>query len=552
MGQPINPSLKRRIKDESGVAMVVALGALVVMLMLSAVVVTAAVNESAISNHDAKAKRAFEAAESGLVQTTYRMNMLINSSHLLPAVLKSYCVGSTVSATGTVSDPTVEVLEPPATFYASIDCGPHTESLGNGAFFTSWTSVVLSSGASCAGSTVGNGSLVTDRCITSQGIVCPPTYTAPSQLPCPNEVVHRVQERVAAATGNTVFPISGVIGLNGVLIENSAQIFGNVSTNLQLTLQQSAQVNSPATLAPSAPNPLIQNSAKLGTGLVCNSTTAALNLWSSACITRATTAFTLVNNPPPYPEYTDDYRIANGLSSCALANTCPHDVFSNSSGPCISGSGCASWNSATRTLAIPNGVTWTISGGAYNLCQFNMSGNGSAVLANGVKTAIYIDSPSNPSPSPVSGSCPAGTGGMSVVNQAGFVNNSPPLPGSPLLHDTTALQLWFFGPSDVPNPTWNNNACTNGNDPTCVSLGQGTDFYGTLYAPTSDVKIGNTANTYGGVAGRTVTYNNPGVFTQDANVPSLVTTATLGIYFRTGWTECASQPTSAANPRSGC
>src|SRR2546423_1307394 len=117
----MSPSLKRRITDESGVAMVVALGALVVMLMLSAVVVSAAVNESAISNHDTKAKRAFEAAESGLVQTTYRMNMLIDSSQLLPSALQSYCVGSTISATGTVSDPTVEVLEPPATFYASID-----------------------------------------------------------------------------------------------------------------------------------------------------------------------------------------------------------------------------------------------------------------------------------------------------------------------------------------------------------------------------------------------------------------------------------------------
>jgi hypothetical protein len=66
------------------------------------------------------------------------------------------------------------------------------------------------------------------------------------------------------------------------------------------------------------------------------------------------------------------------------------------------------------------------------------------------------------------------------------------------------------------------------------------------------VFIGNQGQTYGGVAGRTVTYDNPGFFFQDANVPTLVTTATLAVYFRTAWTECFSQPTVATNPRSGC
>jgi hypothetical protein len=541
-------SAMRRLKDERGVAMIVAIGVLMVMLLLTAVVVTAAVNESGLSNRDTAEKRAFEAAQAGLVETRYRMNMLINSDTRLPSVLQGLCVGSQINANGNVTLNT-EQLGSPASFYASIDCGPYTESLGNGAFFKSWTSIVLSSGQSCAGSQVGPGSIVTQRCITSQGIVCPPSYTDPSQLPCPNEVVHRVEERVAAATGTPVFPTSGVIGLNGILVQNSAHVFGKMSTNQQLVLQNSAQVNTAATLAPGAPNPTIQNSALLGVGLVCNSLTL---VWPSACVTRSASSFTLLNNPPPYPENTDDYRITNGLSACALSNTCPHDSFTNSSGPCIT---CATWNAATRTLTIPNGVTWNISGGAYNFCTLTMTGSATAVLANGVKTAIFIDSSSNPSPSPVSGRC-ASTGVLSVASQAQFVNNSPPLPGSTLLHDTTALQLWVYGPSAVSNADWNNNSChvggSNTTDGTCVALGQGTDFYGTLYAPTSDVKITNSANTYGGVAGRTVTFNNPGSFFQDVNIPSLVTTATLAVYYRTAWTECKADPTSSTNPMSGC
>lgn len=527
--------------------MVTAIGVLMVLLLLTAVVVSASINESGIASRDTMEKRAYEAAEAGLVQTRYRMNMLINSSTLLPSALEQKCIGQ-----ATVSGNITEAVQDPVSAYASIDCLPWTESLGNGAFFTSWTSIVLSTGQTCAGTTVGPQQIVTQRCITSQGIICPPSYTSPSQLPCPREVIHRVEERVDAATGTPVFTMQGVIGLQGILVQQSAQINGNASTNGQLALQNSAQVSTSANLPPTAPNPIIQNSAKLGVGLVCNSVTI---IFPAACVTRVSNVFTLLNNPPPYPENTDDFRITNGLSACALSNTCPHDTFTNNLGPCIT---CATWDSVHRTLTIPNGVTWTISGGTYNFCSLTLTGSGSAVLANGVKTALFIDSPSNPSPSPQSGSCAAGTGTLSVGQQAQLVNNSPPLPGSPLAHDTTALQLWVYGPSAVSSSvaSWNNNSCrlngSNSSDSTCVSLAQGTSFYGTVYAPTSDVMMANTGNSYGAVAGRTVTFNNPGTFTQDVNAPSLVTTATFAIYYRSAWTECNAQPTVASNPMSGC
>jgi Tfp pilus assembly protein PilX len=563
-------AITHRLRDESGVALVAAILALVIGLLLATAVVLAATGESFNSNRDTAVKRAFEAAQAGLQQTAYDMNTLLNSSSLLPSVLEDKCVAgasTSVNAQETLADPSLSFS---TVINANVVCGPDTQSLGNGSFYTSWTSRTLgNSGQSCTGATVGTQQLVTDRCIVSQGIICPPSYSAPT---CPNPVIHRVEERLAAATGKPLFPLQGIIAPNGVLIRNTGTVNGNISTNEQLSLQQSAKVPNPVTLStsPVAPYPLISNSATLGTGLVCNSTNAptytSTNTWPAACVQRYTlngqpAGFLLSDDPPPYPEYTD-----NGRITCAESGqTCPHDTFSTSSGPCfVNATGCATWNPTTRSLNIPNGVTWTIGGGTYSFCTFNMTGGSSgtqAVLANGVKTEIYIDSPANSSYSTVSGQCPQGTGTITEGQGAAFVNNSPPLPGSPLAHDTTALFIYVYGNiSPIPDTgagsaTYNYNSCNlNGNttDASCVQFGQSGNFYGTVYAPESDVKITNTGQTYGGIAGRTVTFDNPGTFTQDVNVTNLITTAIRALYFRSGWTECYPSPTVSTNPMSGC
>jgi Tfp pilus assembly protein PilX len=560
-------SICDRLKDESGVALVIAIVVLVIGMLLGTAVVVAATGESSLANRDSGQKRAFEAAQAGLQQTLYELNTLVNTNSLGPTNLENYCVAganASVNAQEVVAAPTLN-FSSAANLYA--DCASDTQSLGNGAFYTSWTSIVLGlSGQGCIGATVGQSELVTDRCIVSQGIICPPSYTSPT---CSNPVTHRVEERVIAGSGKPLFPIQGIIAPNGVLIRNTGTVNGNISTNAQLAMQQSAKATNPVTLSsqPVAPYPLISNSAQLGTGLVCNSLNAPLytttNSWPAACVQRyysngQPAGFSLSDTPPPYPENTDDSRI-----TCAESGqTCAHDSFTNSSGPCfVNASGCATWNPSTRSLAIPNGVTWTIGGGSYNFCTFNMSGGNAgtqAVLANGVKTEIYIDSPANPSYSPVSGQCPAGSGTISATQGAAFVNNSSPLPGSTLAHDTTALFIYVYGnisPVSNQQANYGYNSCQlNGNttDSSCVALGQSSNFYGTVYAPQSDVKIGNTGQTFGGIAGRTVTFDNPGTFTQDVNVTTLVTAAQQALYFRTGWTECHLQATNSNDPMSGC
>jgi Tfp pilus assembly protein PilX len=545
-------TLRRRTGEERGVALIVALMVLTVMLMLTTVVVSAAVNQSGNTNRNTKEARAFEAAQAGLQETLYRMNMQINSTS--PTTAQTECLGPTMNANGTVSVDTEQLY--PA-FYASVACGPYTESLGDGAFYTSWTTIAyISSQSTCAGVSIGTDSRVEERCIAAQGIVCPPSYASVSQLPCPNEVTHRVEERVAAYAAKPVFPISGVFGLNGVLVKNGAKLLSNngqpvVATNQQLSLQNTAQATGPALLAPSAPNPIILQSAQLGSPPPCTSTSLT---FPSNCVQRTTTAYQPTPVvPPPASQVDGNARIANAFSPSYANPTTPHDTFSG----CSSASSCG-WDPTSRTLSLPNGVTWTIGGSEYNFCTLSLQGSSVALLPNTtgnggsqLKTSIYIDSPP-PNGDPTSG-CPSGTGYLSAGQQSQIVNQATPLPGSTLPADTTAMELWVYGPSDVANPTYNNNACVNSaSDPTCVSLGQGGDFYGTLYAPTSDVSIGNTGNNYGGVLGSTVTYSNPGTFTQDVNVTTLVTTAARALYFRSAWTDCAVQPTVVTNPMSGC
>lgn len=559
--------LRRRMGEERGVALIVALMVLTVMLMLTSVVVSAAVNQSGNTNRNTKEARAFEAAQAGLQETLYRMNMQINSGASSPTTVQQECLGPTM-VSGTVSVD-LEALQVP--FYASVACGPYAESLGDGAFYTSWTTIAyISSQSTCAGASIGTDSRVEERCIASEGIICPPSYTSVSQLPCPNEVVHRVEERVAAYASKPVFPISGVFGLNGVLIKNTAQLLSNngqpvVATNAQLSLQNSAQATGPALLSPSAPNPIILQSAQLGSSPAC---TSASVTFPSNCVQRTTTAYvpTPVVPPPasplpqPQPEPSlqpggtyvtpdGDARISNAFNPSYTNPTTPHDTFSG----CTTASSCG-WDPVARTLSLPNGVTWTMGGSEYNFCTLSLGGSSMALLPNTtgsggsqLKTSIYIDSPP-PSGDPTSG-CPSGTGYLSAGQQSQIVNQAQPLPGSTLSADTTAMELWVYGPSDVSNPTYNNNACVNSaSDPTCVSLGQKGNFYGTIYAPTSDVQIANTGNNYGGVLGQTVTYANPGTFTQDVNVTTLVTTAARALYFRSAWTDCAVQPTVITNP----
>jgi hypothetical protein len=603
---------RAKLRDESGVAVVIAIIVLLVCLLLGAAVVSAAIDESTGARRDTAEKRAFEAAQAGLQQTLYRFNELLNTQSTQPSLLDGFCMGTNASVSaGSYAHVSLQAgggglnggIELGSSAYAGTVCPPDTESLGNGAFYTSWvsTAVTVGSNLTCAGTTIAGSNSIGERCVTSLGFICPPSVTSVSQLdttpsPCPKPVYHRVEERASANVGQPDFP-AGAVGLNGILVRNSGRLLGTTGTNGQLDVENTGFVQGPAELAPGAPWPIIGSpNAFIGT---CGQAYSGTTSWPSSCVTRVNQAFTLpkpnfgavycgtttigswatttascptsatdANFGYDYTQPSGDWLIANAFLPCATqVPACPHDTFTGAN--CKVATSASQnpfgsqvcWDPFWRTLNLPNKAVWTLTGSQYNLCGLELSGQASALMAPNLRTAIFVDSDADTRTDGSAPPCPApsnaagvNSGEVNFGNQATLVNNTiNPTTGQP---DSTALQFYVYGMKTVSQTsTYNNNDCTQpgatGTTSPCVVFGQSGGFQGAIFAANSDVLVQNSGNDYGAVAARTLVYGNTGTFTQDP-ADQAITTYSLGLYYRTAWDDCLVQPTSTTNPMSGC
>lgn len=446
--------------------MVVVMGLLATMLVLTATVVGASSLLGAATTKENANKRAFEAAEAGLQATVYRLNMLAPSN--------DRCVGG---PSATVQSPT------------GAACASYSESLGNGATYTSWTTSALSVGGTCAGTQIGSPTSIAERCVTSAGTV--------------DGVTRRVQTRVASYASAPLFPVAGVVGLTQMTFSNSAEVVGGIGTNGGVYMSNSARVTS-TTIGPSAPNPITSNSATTGP---VTRRTAAQGPFALAPV-----------NPGNSVTVNDNARIANALRTPPGS---PADTVS------VNGGGI-NYDAATRVLSTWGTATLTLGGGIYNFCGLSTSNSTTIRLAPGARTAIYIDSPSR-----AGSGCPAGSGSFSMANGTVFENTSPPVAGSGFAHDPTALQLYVVG---GPGSS--------------VNLVNSTAFYGTVYAPSSSINLSNSGAIYGAVAGASTNMTNSARVVADPNATS-ISTAGGGVYFRSAWRECSAASPSS-DPSAGC
>ena len=197
--------------EESGVALPVALGVLLVVGGLATVAARASIVAGNQSFRDINVKRATQAAYAGIQALRYQTNLL------QPGVTQ--CVAKDV-ATGALSAVPVQ---------SDGWCEPQTEDLGNNA---SYTARITSSTAITA-----NGQLLAQRRIVSSGTV--------------NGVKRRIIQTINAATGAPLFaPGYAAISLSSVDIGNSVQINGGLGSNGNITLRNSARVCGPATPGP--------------------------------------------------------------------------------------------------------------------------------------------------------------------------------------------------------------------------------------------------------------------------------------------------------------
>jgi Tfp pilus assembly protein PilX len=513
-----------RAKSESGVAVIVALSVLTILLLLAGVILSSTVNLGDASKRDAMSKRAFEAAQAGLQTTLYRLNMNINSSGGEAATLNSKCIGGEN-----------ELVEEPLPTTPGV-CKPYTSgtgatSLGNGASFKSWTSTVFVGSGECAGEIVGESSSVAQRCVTSQGIV----------RQGGREAKQRVQERVVSFDGRPLFEHAGVTAESAIILGNTAEVLGALYAKNEIVVQNPKPKAEAYALA-SGGKTVVESGAsvaQLGKNL------GEIKEWRSSPALPPVQPIPLGGPVYTFPD--GNARISNAFTTCTGACEAPDSFYKDNKPK----EGCTAiacgWEGATRSLKLPSGYTWELSGGTYNLC--NLIINGTAKLTFKKHTVIFIDSPSDPETK-----CPANSGHLEI--SGGFVNNTPgetcsPAPCTPLTFDTTALQIYVYGPSDVPNSNATKNACLTGSDLTCVRISGAGEFWGTVFAPTSDVAVLNKGLTAGAIVGATVTFNNPGKFEQDHQDETITTTA-KGTYYRSAWHQCKSEAPSATKPMADC
>ncbi|MBA3358840.1 MAG: hypothetical protein H0U20_05230 [Thermoleophilaceae bacterium] len=186
-------TLMHRLRAENGSAIVVAMGAMSVILLLSAWTAGASTQLSGSSERDRSAKRALPATEGAIRQANYKLNNLKPGPTECPDGFTAdgaWCRGS--------ADPAIGL------------------NAGNGVVFDYWLTKA-NPGGTCAGFPVRANLQLEVRCVTAQATA--------------NGVVRRAQARLVRPTGASLFPFPGLFGDKYVKLKNNTTVGGALGSN---------------------------------------------------------------------------------------------------------------------------------------------------------------------------------------------------------------------------------------------------------------------------------------------------------------------------------
>lgn len=474
----------RLLRDQSGIALPVALGVLAVVGVLSASVFAVSLRLSDTSTASRDAKRALAAADAGFEAAVFRMNELGLQS-------TTKCFTTEAVSPGTGIDPVTGAAP------AAGECPGVREDLGNGSRYTYYVTPALNDNDVCAGLPVNytdqQGKVtVTQRCVTSIGQS--------------NGETRRVQARVASYIGAQLFPVGGILAINGITVNNTAIVSGVLGSNGQITLGNNSEVTGGIQLGTaSTPPPILGSGTTLGGPVTYRS--EADGAFVLAPVDMGNTA-TENNNA----------RIKSGQDSGV--NTTYTDT-----------------TAAPRTLAIGNNGSLTLGGGTYNFCKVTMGNNSYITIAVGAQVRFFLDSPDRagsgciPSGMTAAQARAAGYGGLAMQQGANFNN-----PGHAI-----NFQLYMYGYNDGSHRVeFNNTSAMNA----------------AIYAPNSNLVWKNTAGITGGVTASTAEFKNSATFSWAGESGGFslsdLRTDTVSVYYRMAWTECQRGRTTTSDPESGC
>jgi hypothetical protein len=478
--------MRRLLRDQTGVALPAALGVLVVVGTLSAgtFAVSNRLNDTSTASRDAK--RALQAADAGLEAAMFRMNELG-----LQSVSKCFTTSAVDPGTGT--DP--EVGGTPA----SGECAGVEDDLGNDSDYIYYVTPALDDGDTCAGLPVHHTDpsgevTVTQRCVTSIGEV--------------NGERRRIQARIASYIGTQLFPVGGILAINGIKVKNSAIVSGVLGSNGQIELGNNSSVAGGIKLGEqNSPLPILGQGSTVGGNPPVTYRNEAEGAYVLAPVDMGNTATVNDNN-----------RIVTGQ------DTGSHVTYTNTT-------------AAPRTLTIANNGSLTLGGGTYNFCKVTLGNNAYITIAAGAKIRFFLDSPDRsgsgciPSGQTAAQARANGYGGMFLGEGSNFNN-----PGHAI-----NFQIYMYGYADGSHK---------------VDFFNSQAMNAAIYAPSSELVWNNSAGITGAVSASKVEFKNTASFAWAGGSGqfdlSELRTDTVSVYYRMAWTECRRIRTTTSDPESGC
>ena len=442
-------AVARCSKSEQGMALPAAMMMLLIIASVAAALMTSAIAATGQSTHDRGVKRAVAVADAGLETAMYRVNKLT------PGSLQ--CV--TRGANGQL---TIEPLQPDGW------CREQTENLGDGASYSYRVRAAVQVRV--------NGQQLLQRKIVATGVA--------------NGVKRRISSVVGSATGVSLFGGYAVISLDDLPLTNSSRVVGNVGSNGNIELDNSAQVCGNAT-----PGPGKQFTADNRAGL-CPGYTAT---------------------PASEPFVLNPIDIGNAATANDNHLIGGQDGFTKPSG--------VTWSPATRVLKLDLGSTLTLTGNVYSFCSLEINNNSELRIAPrdpAVPLKIYMDSPEH---------CPGvpNAGSVTLRNGGNIVNMNT---------DPTTLQLYVTGSATSATSVQYEN-----NFQTALNM--------VIYAPQSKVTLDNFTHIVGAVAAKSVELRNNTEVRWHERVGDITVDGLKPLFKRQLWSECTVQNSGAA-PDSGC
>jgi hypothetical protein len=323
----------------------------VIVLFITTVLLAAAVKvasqTSTSTTRDNNVKAEIAAAEAGLQVASYRLGQLAPSPLL--------CINGSEAV--------------------SLKCESGVESLGNNATFQYWTSQALPTleRKTCAGRTVSSIVGVTQRCITSEGLV---NSVKPGV---------RLQELVTLSGGEPLFSAHGVLGLEEVHVSGSVKIPGLTGSNGKILAEGGAALEGGYELGPKPPSSYEQLGGATHKGPEKVRTEAEGKFAASVPASHAT------------KESNEDNRI----TECAAKGCAPvgKDEFYTAGKEVNKFTGSPKYELKIGSLG-----ELTLGGSKYFICNFHAERAGKLIIPAGAKVELFIGSPEGAS------KCPAGTG----------------------------------------------------------------------------------------------------------------------------------------------